>query len=142
MTPHRRRERPLVHQARVRPRRNRVLLRRGGGAPAWADDDHEGALFESTNFGRDFECVPYPAEPDEVIETWAAYDGDVVCGSGLFDVPDRRDDVEVGSRAGTATASTARSAGARRTAAESRRSRRTSPPTTESDLHCGPSDNA
>jgi photosystem II stability/assembly factor-like uncharacterized protein len=62
--------------------------------PAWVNDEHEAALFESTNFGRDFERVPFPGEPHEVIETWAVHDGDVVCGSGLFDVPDARDDVE------------------------------------------------
>jgi len=62
--------------------------------PAWVNDEHESALFESTNFGRDFERVSYPGEPHEVIETWAVHDGDVVCGSGLFDVPDARDDVE------------------------------------------------
>lgn len=62
--------------------------------PAWVNDDHEVALFESTNFGRDFERVPFPGEPHEVIETWAVNDGDVICGSGLFDVPDQRDDVE------------------------------------------------
>jgi len=69
----------------------------GGGEeapPAWVEDDHEVALFESTNFGRDWERVPYPGEPHEVVETWAIHDGDIVCGSGLFDVPDRRDDVE------------------------------------------------
>ena len=62
--------------------------------PAWVNDEHESALFESTNFGRDWERVPYPGEPHEVIETWAVHDGDVVCGSGLFDVPDAREDVE------------------------------------------------
>lgn len=62
--------------------------------PAWVDDDHEAALFESTNFGRDLERVSYPGEPHEIIETWAVYEGDVICGSGLFDVPDQRDDVE------------------------------------------------
>ncbi|WP_436348598.1 WD40/YVTN/BNR-like repeat-containing protein [Natronorubrum sp. FCH18a] len=62
--------------------------------PAWVDDEHEAALFESTNFGRDFERVPYPGEPHEVIETWCVHDGGVLCGSGLFDVPDQRDDVE------------------------------------------------
>jgi photosystem II stability/assembly factor-like uncharacterized protein len=62
--------------------------------PAWVDDEHESALFESTNFGRDFTRVPYPGEPHEVIETWDVYEGSVVCGSGLFDVPDTRDDVE------------------------------------------------
>jgi photosystem II stability/assembly factor-like uncharacterized protein len=69
----------------------------GGGEeapPAWVEDDHEVALFESTNFGRDWERVPYPGEPHEVVETWAIHDGDIVCGSGLFDVPDRREDVE------------------------------------------------
>ncbi|MFA1609758.1 WD40/YVTN/BNR-like repeat-containing protein [Halobellus rubicundus] len=62
--------------------------------PAWREDDHEVALFESTNFGRDWERVDFPGEPHEVIETWAIHDGDVVCGSGLFDVPEPRDDVE------------------------------------------------
>jgi photosystem II stability/assembly factor-like uncharacterized protein len=62
--------------------------------PAWVNDEHESALFESTNFGRDWEQVSYPGEPHEVIETWAVHDGDVVCGSGLFDVPDAREDVE------------------------------------------------
>jgi photosystem II stability/assembly factor-like uncharacterized protein len=62
--------------------------------PAWVNDEHETALFESTNFGRDFERVPFPGEPHEVIETWTVHDGDVLCGSSLFDVPDQRDDVE------------------------------------------------
>lgn len=62
--------------------------------PAWVEDEHETALFESTNFGRDFERVSYPGEPHEVIETWDVYDGGVICGSGLFDVPNPRDDVE------------------------------------------------
>ncbi|SFS68905.1 WD40/YVTN/BNR-like repeat-containing protein [Halostagnicola kamekurae] len=62
--------------------------------PAWVEDDHEAALFESTNFGRDFDRVSYPGEPHEIVETWGVYDGDVICGSGLFDVPDQRDDVE------------------------------------------------
>jgi len=69
----------------------------GGGEeapPAWVNDEHEVALFESTNFGRDWERVTYPGEPHEVVETWTVHDGDVVCGSGLFDVPDQRDDVE------------------------------------------------
>ena len=69
----------------------------GGGEeapPAWVNDDHEVALFESTNFGRDWERVPYPGEPHEVVETWEVSDGDVICGSSLFDVPDQRDDVE------------------------------------------------
>ena len=38
--------------------------------------------------------MPYPGEPHEVIETWTVHEGDVLCGSGLFDVPDARDDVE------------------------------------------------
>jgi hypothetical protein len=58
------------------------------------NDDHGVALFESTNFGRDFERVSFPGEPHEVIETWGVLDGDVICGSGLFDVPAERDDVE------------------------------------------------
>ncbi|MFC6940610.1 sialidase [Salinirubellus sp. GCM10025818] len=62
--------------------------------PAWVNDEHESALFESTNFGRDWERVSYPGEPHEVIETWTLHDGDIVCGSGLFDVPDAREDVE------------------------------------------------
>lgn len=62
--------------------------------PAWVDDEHESALFESTNFGRDWERVEYPGEPHEVVETWTVHDGEVLCGSGLFDVPDARDDVE------------------------------------------------
>ena len=62
--------------------------------PAWVNDEHETALFESTNFGRDWDRVSYPGEPHEVIETWDVYDSDVICGSGLFDVPDARDDVE------------------------------------------------
>ena len=69
----------------------------GGGEeapPAWVNDDHGVALFESTNFGRDWERVPYPGEPHEVIEAWDVYEGDVICGSGLFDVPDPREDVE------------------------------------------------
>ena len=69
----------------------------GGGEeapPAWVNDEHEVALFESTNFGRDWERVAYPGEPHEVVETWTVHDGEVVCGSGLFDVPDQRDDVE------------------------------------------------
>ncbi|MFP4590873.1 MAG: WD40/YVTN/BNR-like repeat-containing protein [Halobacteriales archaeon] len=62
--------------------------------PAWVDDEHDAALFESENFGRDFDRVPYPGEPHEVIETWVVHEGEVLCGSGLFDVPDQRDDVE------------------------------------------------
>ncbi len=62
--------------------------------PAWVNDDHEAALFESTNFGRDFERVPYPGEPHEIVECWAVHEGEIICGSGLFDVPDQRDDVE------------------------------------------------
>ncbi|UIO99944.1 sialidase [Halobaculum sp. CBA1158] len=72
----------------------RVFFSGGEEAPpAWVNDDHETALFESTNFGRDLERVPYPGDPHEVVETWAVLDGDVICGSGLFDVPDQRDDV-------------------------------------------------
>jgi len=65
-----------------------------GAPPAWVNDEHETALFESTDFGRTYERVPYPGEPHEVIETWTVHEGDVLCGSGLFDVPDQRDDVE------------------------------------------------
>jgi len=69
----------------------------GGGEeapPAWAEHNHDAALFESTNFCRDLERVPYPTESSQVIESWDIYDGDVICGSGLFDVPDQRDDVD------------------------------------------------
>jgi len=69
----------------------------GGGEeapPAWVNDSHTSALFESSNFGRDLDRVEYPGEPHEVVETWTVHDGEVVCGSGLFDVPDVRDDVE------------------------------------------------
>lgn len=62
--------------------------------PAWVNDEHEAALFESTNFCRDLERVPYPGEPHEIIETWVVHEGEILCGSGLFDVPDQRDDVE------------------------------------------------
>lgn len=65
-----------------------------GAPPAWAEDQHEAALFESTDFGRTLEQVSYPGEPHEVIETWTVHEGDVLCGSGLFDVPERRDDIE------------------------------------------------
>jgi len=72
-----------------------ILIFCGGeeAPPAWVNDEHEAALFESTNFGRDYERVPYPGEPHEMIETWTVHDGDVLCGSGLFDVPEQRDDV-------------------------------------------------
>jgi len=69
----------------------------GGGEeapPAWVNDEHEVALFESTNFGRDLERVSYPGEPHEVVEDWVIHEGEIICGSGLFDVPDQRDDVE------------------------------------------------
>ena len=79
--------RVFVHDGRV------VFCGGEEAPPAWVNDDHEVALFESTNFGRDFERVSFPGEPHEIIETWAVHDGDVVCGSGLFDVPDERDDV-------------------------------------------------
>ena len=62
--------------------------------PAWVHDDHEAALFESTDFGRSFDRVDYPGEPYEVIETWDVLDDQVICGSGLVDVPEPRDDVE------------------------------------------------
>ena len=69
----------------------------GGGEeapPEWVHDDHGAALFESTNFGRTLDRVSYPTEETQVIDTWDVYDGDVICGSGLFDVPDPREDVE------------------------------------------------
>jgi len=62
--------------------------------PAWVNDEHDAALFRSDNFGRDFERISYPGEPHEVIETWTVFEGDVICGAGLFDVPDQREDVE------------------------------------------------
>lgn len=62
--------------------------------PAWVDDAHEVALFESDTFGRDFERVSYPGEPNEVIEAWDVHEGQVICGSGLVDVPDPREDVD------------------------------------------------
>ena len=66
-----------------------------GAPPAWADDDHEVALFESTNFGRSFERVSTPGDPHEVIEDWVVDDsGDVLCGSGLFDIPNPREDID------------------------------------------------
>lgn len=35
-----------------------------------------------------------PGEPHEVVEAWAVHDGELVCGSRLFDVPDQREDVD------------------------------------------------
>lgn len=61
-----------------------------GAPPAWAADVHDAALFESTNFMRTYERVEYPSEPHQVIEAWTVLDGDVICGSGLFDIPDER----------------------------------------------------
>ncbi len=66
-----------------------------GAPPAWDEDEHEAALFESTDFGRSFERVSFPGEPHQVVEDWAvAANGDVLCGSGLFDIPDPRGDVD------------------------------------------------
>lgn len=66
-----------------------------GAPPAWSNDEHDAALFESTNFGRTFEQVSYPGEPNEVIEDWVVDDnGDILCGSGLFDIPNPRDDID------------------------------------------------
>jgi photosystem II stability/assembly factor-like uncharacterized protein len=66
-----------------------------GAPPAWARDEHEAHLFESTDFGRSFERVPYPGEPHEVIEDWIVDDdGTVLCCSGLFDIPEPRDDID------------------------------------------------
>ncbi|MCD2201722.1 sialidase [Halobacterium sp. KA-4] len=66
-----------------------------GAPPAWANDTHEAALFESTNFGRTFERVEFPGEPHEVIEDWVVDDdGDLLCGSGLFDIPTPRTDID------------------------------------------------
>lgn len=65
-----------------------------GAPPAWSKDSHEAALFESTNFGRSFERVEYPGAPHEVIEDWLVDDGELLCCSGLFDIPERRDDIE------------------------------------------------
>ena len=52
--------------------------------PAWAAGDHEAALFESTDFGRTAERVPYPGAPHEVIDAWTVHDGAVVCGAGRY----------------------------------------------------------
>ena len=65
-----------------------------GAPPAWVDDDHEAALFESTTLGRDAQRVPYPGEPHEVVEAWTVHCGALLCASGRFDVPVPRDDVE------------------------------------------------
>ncbi|MFB6310475.1 MAG: WD40/YVTN/BNR-like repeat-containing protein [Salinirussus sp.] len=66
-----------------------------GAPPAWADDDQEAALFESTNFGRTFERVSFPGDPHQVVEDWTvAPNGDLLCCSGLFDIPTPRSDVE------------------------------------------------
>lgn len=66
-----------------------------GAPPAWSKDEHDAALFESTTFGRTFERVSYPGEPNQVIEDWIVdASGDVLCGSGLFDIPNPRDDIE------------------------------------------------
>ncbi|MFD1647854.1 WD40/YVTN/BNR-like repeat-containing protein [Haloarchaeobius litoreus] len=66
-----------------------------GAPPDWESDSHEAALFESTNFGRTFERVEFPGEPRDVIEDWVVEDdGTVLCGGGLFDIPDPRLDVE------------------------------------------------
>jgi photosystem II stability/assembly factor-like uncharacterized protein len=66
-----------------------------GAPPAWEADEHEAALFESTDFGRSFERVSYPGEPNEVIEDWVVdEDGTVLCGGGLFDIPDPRTDID------------------------------------------------
>lgn len=66
-----------------------------GAPPAWSKDEHDAALFESTDFGRTFERVDYPGDPHEVIEDWLVDDnGDVLCGSGLFDIPNAREDVD------------------------------------------------
>lgn len=65
-----------------------------GAPPAWQQGEHETALFESTNFGRTFERVSFPGEPDEVIEDWVVDDGTVLCGSGVYDIPHQTDEVE------------------------------------------------
>jgi photosystem II stability/assembly factor-like uncharacterized protein len=66
-----------------------------GAPPAWADDSHEAALFESTDFGRSFERVDYPGDGTDVIEDWAVTDdGELLCGGGLFDIPNPRTDID------------------------------------------------
>jgi photosystem II stability/assembly factor-like uncharacterized protein len=66
-----------------------------GAPPAWPDDEQGAAVFESTNFGRTFERVSYPGESQEVVEDWIVDEnGDVLCGSGLFDVPNQPVDFE------------------------------------------------
>jgi photosystem II stability/assembly factor-like uncharacterized protein len=73
----------------------RLYFSGGREAPtAWVEDHHEIALFESTNFGRTFERVGHPGDPDELVETWAVDNGTVLCGSGLLDAPDPRADVD------------------------------------------------
>lgn len=65
----------------------------------WIEDDHETALFESTNLGRTFDRVSYPGESDEYIDAWTVHEGDVLSGSGLLvDVPDYRSKVDVDGR--------------------------------------------
>ena len=60
-----------------------------GAPPAWAKNEHEAALFESTNFGRSWEEVDFPGSPEQVVEDWVVTDdGDLLCGSGLFDIPE------------------------------------------------------
>jgi hypothetical protein len=64
------------------------------GPPEWEDEKHEAALFKSTDLGRQFERVPYAGEPSEVIEAWEVFDDQVICGSGLFDIPGTRKDID------------------------------------------------
>lgn len=63
-----------------------------GAPPAWHKGEHEAALFESTDFGRSWEMVDFPGAPTQVIEDWVVTpDGDLLCGSGLFDIPNPAD---------------------------------------------------
>lgn len=56
----------------------------------WVDREHEIALFESDRFGQWWEQKDFPAAPEN-IEAWSVMDGDVICGSGYIDIPDRQD---------------------------------------------------
>lgn len=63
-----------------------------GAPPAWNTGDHESALFESTDFGRSWAEVDFPGAPNQVVEDWVVTDdGELLCGSGLFDIPEPAD---------------------------------------------------
>lgn len=58
------------------------------GPPMWTLGRHEAAVLESRRGARTFDRVPYPGEPKELVVAWTAHEGQVLCGSGLFDIPD------------------------------------------------------